>query len=354
MFGWNLPENPSDEFLNAQNLYRLDMSNRIPKFGGLFYNVETNIVLNGSVAEYVHTASLRTFTEARDILHNLVDGSDIRILRILESEGSVNIADFYAVLDKDEEDWTAAEQQLVNDVKSLVAAKITSVKAQVNALADFSALRSFLANDFGADGVEFNAVLSTDDSHLTTGETATITITLTESSTDLSINSLTATGGTLSNFSGSGTTYTVTFTPDVDSNTDGVVTLLKDTFTNGDGENTRTNEFIVMTVDTLVVSTTYTVTVANNVFEIDGVAQDDLVLAVGTTYRFNQDDSSNAGHPLRIFAPDDDGVPTLFTEGVVIVGTPGTATSYTQFTPPAVDDYTYDCLNHPGMGGNLH
>ena len=47
---------------------------------------------------------------------------------------------------------------------------------------------------------------------------------------------------------------------------------------------------------------TLTVTVQNvsgNIYFIDGVQQDTLNLKEGFTYKFDQADSSNSGHPLR-------------------------------------------------------
>jgi len=45
--------------------------------------------------------------------------------------------------------------------------------------------------------------------------------------------------------------------------------------------------------------TTFTVTVAGGKFYIDGVQQATVTLNEGSTYRFDQSDSSNGSHPLR-------------------------------------------------------
>lgn len=55
--------------------------------------------------------------------------------------------------------------------------------------------------------------LSTDKSTLKSGETATVTFTLTQASDDFIASSVTTSGGTLSNFSGSGGSYSAIFTP---------------------------------------------------------------------------------------------------------------------------------------------
>ena len=90
----------------------------------------------------------------------------------------------------------------------------------------------------------------------------------------------------------------------------------------------------------------YVVTVANGVFNIDGVAQPTLTFTSGNTYAFDQSDSSNAGHPLVIGTTADDNT-TLVTQ--TVVGTPGQAGAYTEFTATATTVY-YFCYNHSGMG----
>ncbi|NAW65814.1 tandem-95 repeat protein, partial [Photobacterium halotolerans] len=71
------------------------------------------------------------------------------------------------------------------------------------------------------DTVLPTVTISSDKPALKQGETATITFTLSESSSDFAIGDVAVTGGSLSNFTGSGTTYTATLSP----NTDGDVTL---------------------------------------------------------------------------------------------------------------------------------
>ncbi len=98
---------------------------------------------------------------------------------------------------------------------------------------------------------------------------------------------------------------------------------------------------------------TYTVTVSGGDFYIDGAQQPTLTLAEGSTYKFDQSDSTNATHPLRFSLSNDGthGGGTEYTTGVTTVGTPGSAGAYTQIViaSPAPTLYAY-CTNHSGMG----
>lgn len=99
--------------------------------------------------------------------------------------------------------------------------------------------------------------------------------------------------------------------------------------------------------------TIYKVTVSGGVFYIDGVQQDSITMNLGDTITFVQNDSSNDGHPLRIY--DDANKTNLIEEGVDYG--PGVETYYentwTRFTPTAAGTYSYQCENHAAMGGTI-
>ena len=123
-----------------------------------------------------------------------------------------------------------------------------------------------------------------------------------------------------------------------------------------------------VTISTTSISiTTYTVTVATgtnsygygNKFYIAGLsgASPTLTLNEGSTYKFDQSDSSNATHPLR-FSTTANGTQagvSEYTTGVTTNGTPGSSGAYTQISV-AVGAPTlyYYCTNHSGMGGHAN
>jgi hypothetical protein len=67
--------------------------------------------------------------------------------------------------------------------------------------------------------------------------------TLSDSSTDFTVDDITVTGGTLSNFTGSRTEYTAEFTPSGSSKVDTTINVAKDKFTNDYFGNTAATEF---------------------------------------------------------------------------------------------------------------
>ena len=92
---------------------------------------------------------------------------------------------------------------------------------------------------------------------------------------------------------------------------------------------------------------------SSNKYKINGVFSPYLKLIPRITYRFDQSDSSNSGHPLLFYY--DVGKSTAFSTGVTTNGTPGSSGAYTQIiisdtTPPVLH---YQCSAHANMGWAL-
>ena len=110
----------------------------------------------------------------------------------------------------------------------------------------------------------------------------------------------------------------------------------------------------------LTALTTFTVTVANaggNKYFINGVQQQTVNLLEGFTYKFDQSDNSNSGHPLR-FSTTSGGSHSggsEYTTGVTTSGTPGSSGAYTQIVVASgAPVLYYYCTAHSGMGGTAN
>ena len=89
---------------------------------------------------------------------------------------------------------------------------------------------------------------------------------------------------------------------------------------------------------------------SSNGYTIDGVEGAYLEFTPGNTYKFDQSDSSNNGHPLRFY--EEANKTTAYTTGVTTNGTAGSSGAYTQIIPTASTPpiLYYQCSAHALMG----
>ena len=107
---------------------------------------------------------------------------------------------------------------------------------------------------------------------------------------------------------------------------------------------------LTVTVGDTNSSARYNGTGSSYKYLIDSIYTPFLTLTPGRTYKFDQADSSNDGHPLRFYLEADK--TTAYTTNVTTSGTPGNAGAYTQIV---VTDSTpqvlhYQCSSHGYMG----
>ena len=110
---------------------------------------------------------------------------------------------------------------------------------------------------------------------------------------------------------------------------------------------------ITVTVATKTSAHRYYDTGSSNGYVLNGVESPFLTLTPGRTYKFDQSDTSNSGHPLRLYRDVDKN--TQYSTNVTTVGTPGNSGAYTQIvvgdTTPTV--LHYQCSAHVKMGNSL-
>jgi len=150
-------------------------------------------------------------------------------------------------------DWGSAMQLVTGiDGKTYVIGTVAFQNTQ-GGMSEMVYSAEFLITD---DYTPPTVVISSDVSNLTTGKTANFIFTLSESSTNFVAGDITVSGGTLSNFSGSGTTYTALFTPTPNSTNNASVSVASGVFTDAAGntnaDGSDANNKITLAVDTVV------------------------------------------------------------------------------------------------------
>ena len=120
---------------------------------------------------------------------------------------------------------------------------------------------------------------------MTVGDTATVSFELSEAVSDFTADDVTVTGGSLSDFDGSGNAYTATFTPTANSTSQAVVSVAADSFTDLAGNKNTRNSILTFEVNTVI--PTVAITHLNNV---SGNSNDALTIGetAGITFTLSQ------------------------------------------------------------------
>ena len=173
--------------------------------------------------------------------------------------------------------------------------------------------------------------------------------TLSDGSTTQTIvtgNTLTVTGSAGVSAAVSATdTLTLTLASDISTN---VYADVLGAQHNADGSNAYTE--LVSKVISKTTNHIYQGTGSGNGYKIDGVEAPFIQFEPGNTYRFNQADGTNSGHPIRFYL--DAAKNTIYSTGVTTNGTPGSSGAYTQIVVSTATPQRlyYQCSSHAYMG----
>ena len=158
-------------------------------------------------------------------------------------------------------------------------------------------------------------------------------------------------GNTLNVVGSSGITALVSATDTLTISVDDIIAESVSHKYNADGSNTYTNFSI--TVAAKDSTHIYNGTGSGNGYKVNTVFSPFLKFKVGNTYRFDQSDSSNSGHPLLFYY--DAAKTTQFSTGVTTNGTPGSSGAYTEIavTESTPNILYYQCSVHGYMGSRV-
>jgi hypothetical protein len=142
---------------------------------------------------------------------------------------------------------------------------------------------------------------------LTAGQRATITFTLSTSTTLFDLSYVNCTGGILTDFSGSGVNYTARFTPNTNSTTSGVISM-----SGTNGTTTFTSSTRTITIDTRVTAVTCTITSTKTEFDIGDTATITFSMSPPTT-KFEDSMIMMSGGTLGTITSEDNGARYIAT-----------------------------------------
>ncbi|EPN4952878.1 Ig-like domain-containing protein [Vibrio diabolicus] len=190
--------------------------------------------------------------------------------------------------------WTLSGSEL--DVSAFNNGTLTVAASQSDAAGNTSSAAS---KTFTLDNVQPTVSLSSSDLDLISGEMASVTFTLSESSSDFAESDVTVTGGSLSNFAGSGSSYTATFTPTEESVASGTIDVATDTFTDASGNSNSAATPLSISVDTML--PTVSITSSSAALKAGETATLTFTLSEAAT-DFAEADVTVAGGTLSNFA----------------------------------------------------
>ena len=108
---------------------------------------------------------------------------------------------------------------------------------------------------------------------------------------------------------------------------------------------------ITVTVATKTASHPHHGSGSSSAYFLNGIESPHFHMVPGNTYKFDQADSSNSGHPLRFYYEADK--TTAYSTGITTSGTPGSSGAHTTIVPTDATPMVlhYQCSAHGYMGG---
>jgi Ca2+-binding RTX toxin-like protein len=199
--------------------------------------------------------------------------------------------------------FTPTVNSKINGVIGVASNKFSDAAGNFNVDgSDANNTVSMTVNTVPTDTTPPTIAISSSQSSLSVGQTATLSFAISESVSDFVAGDVTVSGGTLSNFSGSGTSYTATFTPTVNSKINGSVSVSNGKFSDAAGnfnvDGSDANNTITMTVNT-VVGPNAKPTAASSTLT---TPEDTALIFIANSFAFKDSDPSDSLQAISITA----------------------------------------------------
>jgi len=195
----------------------------------------------------VHTFTNGSTASSKTTYWAIVGGVDESLFSINETTGALS---FVTAPDFD----NPSDSNTDNTYDIIIRASYSNGTTSSSRSDDYRSVDVMQSIAITIDNTPPTIAVSSDVSSLKAGETASLTFTLSESSSDFTIDDVSISGGSLSDFSGSGSSYSAIFTPTSNSTTDGVITVASSVFSDSAGNNnldgSDANNSVTFTVDT--------------------------------------------------------------------------------------------------------
>jgi hypothetical protein len=150
-----------------------------------------------------------------------------------------------------------------------------------------------------SDSTPPTIAISSSKTSLASAQTAIITFTLSEASTNFTVSDVSVKGGKLSNFNGSGSLYTATFTPELGSSNNGVVSVASSVFSDASGNLNSDGSEINNTLNITKIITTTTEKQTLSVIVEKGVLGSSATLLKGLAEMITYTDGVATKHTVE-------------------------------------------------------
>ncbi|MDO8811543.1 MAG: retention module-containing protein [Gallionella sp.] len=217
-------------------------------------NIATATAAHGYSVDTTATASITVNAITADNVINATEkGGTVAITGSVGGDSKAGDVVILTVGDNTYTGTVAANGTYNINVPGATLAANTSIGVSVTGIdANGNTATATASHGYAVDISPPTVTISTDDGLLTAGEMAHLTFTLSEASDSFTAAAITVSGGTLTDFAGSGTSYIADFIPTPNSTAPATVTVTSGSFADAMGNYNESESTLNMSVNTVI------------------------------------------------------------------------------------------------------